>query len=467
MKKFYLFAAAAVLLTACVKTQNLDEVAPINTDETAVSFDVYTARATKAGKPQEITTAVLKEGPGFGVFAYYTDNAKYDPYVKPNFMYNQQVKWNAESKVWAYEPVKYWPNETGDAAITDDTDYVTFFAYAPYVISVPSSGAVKVPEGKGLDETEEQHRNITGMITNNTMGDPMIKYVVDWNPKTSVDLLWGVQPENEDPIVGKYAGFPFLDQLKPRTTNPKELEFKLMHALAKLNVQIDADVDANNHDQKVDSLTRIYVRSVTFEGFASKGALNLNNTVKDTPLWMDYNGIDNLVGEPVTIFDGRKDGKEGHRDGVATREKVLGLNPEIIQSAPYKTLELTDGVTNNAVNLFQPIVVPNDPAVAISKVDPVFVIPNGEEMAITIEYDVETIDENLAGYLSDGVTHGSSIKNTITKFILDSNDAKVKMVAGKAYTITLHLGMTSVKVRAVVNEWDEPAEFEVALPANE
>ena len=48
MKKFYLFAAAAVLLTACVKTQNVDEVATIGTDETTVSFDVYTARATKA-----------------------------------------------------------------------------------------------------------------------------------------------------------------------------------------------------------------------------------------------------------------------------------------------------------------------------------------------------------------------------------------------------------------------------------
>ena len=455
MKKFYLFAAAAVLLAACVKTQNLDEVTPIGADETAVSFDVYTARATKAGKPQEITTAKLQAGPGFGVFAYYTNNGKYDQYVKPNFMYNQQVTWKASNDtdgVWVYEPVKYWPNETGNAAVSDDNDYVTFFAYAPYVISVPSTGAVKVPEGKGLDETVEQHRNITGMINNNTMGDPKIKYVVDWNPQTSVDLLWGVQKStntNDD-----INGLPFLNQLKP--TVDAKTSFNLKHALAKLNVMIDAHGDGITQlGDEIDAKTRIYVRSITFEGFAAKGALNLNNTTADTPLWMDYAGIDNLVAEPVTIFDGRKDGKEGQKDGEATREKVIGLNPEIVQSFPYyETDSLTNGVTNKMVNLFKPF------SSTDGNKDPIFVIPNGDPISITIVYDVETQDKNLAGYLSDGVTHGSTIENTITKKL------EVTMAAGKAYKITLHLGMTSVKVEATVEDWATGADSWVDLPLN-
>ena len=431
MKKFYLFATAAVLLAACVKTQTLDEVTPIGADETAVSFDVYTPRATKAGKPQVMTTDILKAGPGFGVFAYYTDNGKYDQYVKPNFMYNQQVKWKTESEVWTYEPVKYWPNETGDAAKSDDMDYVTFFAYAPYVHSDPATGAVKRPADAPNHvptETKLQQKNITGMINNNTMGDPKIKYVVDWNPATSVDLLWGVQSSEEESI----NGLPFLNQLK--TMSSGKTSFNLKHALAKLNVTINAIVDVT--PAVVDDNTKIYVRSITFEGFAIKGALNLNNTTAGTPLWMDYAGIDNLVAEPVTIFDGRKDGKEGHQDGEATREKVVGLNPDIIQSDGP-----TPGVTTTTVNLFEPFS-------TTATTDPIFVIPNGDAMKLTIVYDVETKDDKLAAYLSDGKTHGSTIENTITKAI-----STVEMVAGKAYTINLHLGMTTVKVDATVSDW--------------
>lgn len=450
MRKLYLFAAAAVLLAACVKTQTLEVVTP-TVDESAVNFDVYTSRATKAGKPQVITTDILKTGPGFGVFAYYTNNGKYDQYVTPNFMYNQQVKWDVTAENWLYEPVKYWPNETGNAAISDDKDYVSFFAYAPYVNSDPATGAVKAPTHLPLTDEDVQKKNITGMINNTTIGDPKIKYVVDFNPATSVDLLWGVQPD------GDKEGLPFIDQEKPTITG--KTKFNLKHALIKLNVTVDAKVDGA---EEVAANTKIYVRSVTFEGFATKGALNLNNTNKE-PLWLDYAGINSLVGEPVTIFDGRKDGKEGYKDGDATREKVIGLNPVLVQSAPYGDPEETAGVTKKTVNLFTPI----DPAAAEpSSKDPIFVIPNGEPVKITIVYDVETKDPKLAGYLSDGVTHGSSIENTITKEIEDPIPQKMVMHPGYGIVFNLHLGMTSVKVDATVTGWDDKTPVQVDLPQN-
>jgi hypothetical protein len=164
---------------------------------------------------------------------------------------------------------------------------------------------------------------------------------------------------------------------------------------------------------------------------------------------MDYAGIDNLVAEPVTIFDGRKDGKEGHQDGEATREKVVGLNPAIIQSGTA-----TDGVTTTKVNLFKPFS-------ATPEKDPIFVIPNGDAMKVTIVYDVETEDNKLAAYLSDGKTHGSTIENTITKAI-----SAEEMVAGKAYTINLHLGMTTVKVDATVSNWVSAGDPAVILLPN-
>ena len=459
MKKVYLLAAMAALLTACSQTEELSSVDQNKTDEpSAINFDVYTARNTRAGKQGEITTATLQTGDhsaaGFGIFAYYTDNGKYDQYCKPNFMYNQQVTYNGSK--WTYEPVKYWPNETGNAAKSDDVDYVSFFAYAPWVKVVPSSGAIDITGITGdAAISQAQNYNITEMTTNVGTGDPLIKYVVDWAPKSSVDLLWGVDGT---------TGLPFTNQVKQATG--EKVSFTLKHALCKLNMQIDAYVDATSLGTAVDTKTKIWVRAIIFEGYATKGALNLNNTTANTPLWMDYAGINALGTEAFTIYDGRKDGREGFAgdDGAANNEKVLGLNPEIIQPGVYTINaggDLTatkNGVTATTVNLF-------DPGTEGNVSSPIFVIPTGEKMIVTIIYDVETYDPNLAGYLSDGATHGSTIENKITQTI-KSGATDLTMEAGKSYTVKLHLGMTSVKTEAEVTGWDVSSAPDVDLPKN-
>lgn len=448
MKKIYFIAAMSAMLAACSQTDELSSVVNNTPEESsAISFDVYTSRATRAGTASTIDNTTIKTGihkdDGFGIFAYYTDNGTYDQYYKPNFMYNQQVKWDNANTVWTYEPVKYWPNEFGNAAQSDDVDHVSFFAYAPWVNVVPNTGAIDVTGLSPAQTAQAQNYNITGMSHNATTGDPLIKYVVDWAPLTSVDLLWGVDAT---------TGLPFMNQVKQGIDG--KLTFNLKHALSKLNIQIDAFVDKTDATNVVDAKTKIWVRSITFEGFATKGALNLNNTTADEPLWMDYAGSNELSTESFTIYDGRKDGKEGYalNDGTATNEKVLGLNSIIVQPGPYDittnpaVLGATqNGVTKTAVNLFE-----NATATA-----PVFVIPTSETMKVTIVYDVETWDDNLSGYLSDGVVHGSTIENKITKTITDGTGANLTMVAGKGYQIKLHLGMTSVKVDATVTNWDD------------
>ena len=93
--------------------------------------------------------------------------------------------------------------------------------------------------------------------------------------------------------------------------------------------------------------------------------------------------------------------------------------------------------------------------------DPVFVIPTGEPMKVTIVYDVETYDPNLAYYLSDGSTPGSTIENTITKTINSFGFVE----AGKRYQLALHLGMRTVDFEASVTDWvDKNAEAD--LPYN-
>ena len=116
----------------------------------ATDDDNTTPRSvTRAGLPKEITTGSLQTGDhkdaGFGVFGYYTDGEDYaSANTFPNFMYNQQVKW--DGSVWKYEPVKYWPNEYGQSATSDDVDRVTFFSYAPWITVTPSTGVPVVEE---------------------------------------------------------------------------------------------------------------------------------------------------------------------------------------------------------------------------------------------------------------------------------------------------------------------------------
>ena len=511
-----------------------------------INFSVYTPRnTTRAGVAGSITDGTLKTGIhkdyGFGIFGYFTAGTTYDQNATPNFMYNQQVKWDGEDNRWEYEPVKYWPNEYGNAAQSDDIDRVSFFAYAPWTEVTPSSGLpiykplstdaeydafanslgltgvtdlasymttygytatnygtdddAKTAAKAALDAIHAdqiQNKNIIELSKNNATGDPIIKYVVDTDPKTSVDLLYGVAAKTSATDYGTAIGAntvtieegkPFIDLVKPDySTGTEKLNFWLQHALAQVKVTIDyaADVDLTNGTAPASSevidadYTRIFVRSVSFGGFAMKGALNLNSTktmkISDAytvgvPLWKSLDGTSDLTFDNIIFHDGRKDGREGATNGLQTSETPIGLNPKIIENegdvvAATSTTKTkwgttkTSGVTNVTQNLFG------------GTGDFFYVIPrnNGEGVSLTLAYDVETIDDNLAGKLSDNATHGISIENVITKDNIFG--AGIDFKPGYSYTIAIHIGMTSVKVDATVVEWVNVAGINPAMPEN-
>ena len=468
MKKYFVFTAiaAAVAFTACTNTddERADSgQAPVVTAKVPVGFDAYTGRAvTRGGVNGVMDISALRNNTtgGFGVFAYYTDLKKYDQTYVPNFMYNTWVK-DANNNVgdadWTYSPVMYWPNEYGSDAQSDDEDKVSFFAYAPYVAhSSAASGSV-------ADATY----GITGFSRNTTAGDPLVKYIASFDAAKSVDLCWGVVGDTEANWAKMQgttnqtmtAGLPWLDVEHPQTVAQK-LKFTFKHALAKLNVQIDADPDIAAHDETtaVAAGTKVYVRSISFTGIAMKGSLNLNNTQANKAQWLDYAGTTDLpYGESVTVKDQRRDGREGGAGAAATNELPGGLNPVIVQSTVWGDASETAGVTKDPVNLF------NDATVTT----PVYVIPTGENMSVTIVYDVETANNDLPGYLSDGIQHGSSIENRITKTINFTTAAgPAGLESGKAYTVKLHLGMNSVKYDAAVGDWETGDEGNAWLPAN-
>ena len=463
MRKIYFLAGmAAMMLASC----SSDKLGPDPTtsqptlEAGAVGFDAYTQRSTTRAGATGVMTIDALQTSGFGVFGYYTDNNDYEQSRIPDFFYNQEVRYSGGS--WTYEPIKYWPNEYGNSAVSDDNDRVSFFAYAPYVQVSPSSGKLV------KTQSDDDQWGITGMSRNSAAGDPLVKYIASFEDGKGVDLLWGVCDDPNWAIIqggtiqtindGK-LGLPWLNVERPQEAATQaaanqRLKFTFKHALAQFSVNIDAFVDGVDNTNPLADKTKIYVRQISFTGFAMKGALNLNNTEKDKALWLDYSGTADIEsGAAITIYDGRKDGKEGTTGADASNEKVRGLNPDIISdySEAAGKGNTREGVTAVTKPLFE-------------SASPAMVIPTGEDMEVEIVYDVETEDENLSTLLSDGKTKGSSIENRISKTV---NFGSAGMENGKHYTLNLHLGMNSVKFDATVSGWVEAdAKGEADLPSN-
>ena len=499
MRKLYLFAAMAAMLAACSSDDLTVEkqVAQQNAEEGAVQFSAYMSRGTtRAGLADVMNLENLKksqeDGGCFGVFGYYTNNATYDQQALPNFFYNEKISWNGS--YFTYAPIKYWPNEYGKTAQSEDNDKVSFFAYAPYVLVSPSTGKVIQLEAKAnssdpdkIDQEASaklQKWGITTLSNNSATGDPLVKYLVSFDQDKSVDLCWGVcegadtqwntVETGSGPIQTLNSGFPWIDVLRPAEAKTQALanqrvKFTFKHATAQLMVKINAFVDGTDNTNSIAENTKVYVRSVTFEGFATKGALNLNNTETgaNKAYWMDWTGSNDIVtGESVTIYDGRKDGKEGTPSGEATNEKTLGLNPALVQSDGWTSS--AKGVTKDLQNLFRkwdPTAGTEGAYVAADK--PIYVIPTGDNVRVTITYDIETKDDKLSTYVSDVTTHGSSIENVISKDINFGSSDLTALENGKSYVINLHLGMNSVKFDAAVSDWVEAETTpDVDVPAN-
>ena len=482
-KKFLSMAAAAMMFAACSDDLKVDQVAPeiaqnpteATAEQVPVLFGAYVNRATtRAGLTSTLEVGDLgtdadndgtndtQDGlsaSGFGVFGYYTNSDLYvaDAY-QPNFMYNQRVYNTSTTQgtlTWEYSPVKYWPNEFGAGAVSDEIDRVSFFAYAPYVSVTASTGVVKNNSASSViasslsdtqyytEDNGDATTGIIGLSRNTAMSDPYVKYVASLDPTSCVDLCYGVAGAtvSREGLTDLTAGSNFIDVTKPDTESKLTFDFK--HALAQLNVQIDAAVDALDPGTPLGTETRIYVRSIEFEGLTDKGMLNLRDHG-----WYDITTGQAGLDGTLVLYDGRSDGREAVM--AAVNEKNAYLNTDLVQTDAYTQ----PGVTQDAVNLF---------ANAAALTTPIYVIPTGQELRVTIVYDVETQDENLPGYLSGSTTHGSSVQNAITQTV----SSGFKLSAGYSYTLKLHLGMNSVKFDVnEITDWLTGSTAETSLPAN-
>lgn len=416
MKKILFFAATAMLFAACSSDEvNAPKIAQ-NAPQ-AVAFDTYMSSATRAvGGTTDVMTTSTLQTTGFGVFAYQTTGA-YSAAAKPNFMYNQKITYS--SAVWGYSPLKYWPNNTTNdsyGATMPQSDAVSFFAYAPYVATGGDPG-------------------ITAFTGNDDAGDPKVSYKVATKPSESVDLLWGVVPNswtytdvagNPYNNTGGQNLLPLTNMLKPAVDT--RMKFLFLHALSRMGINVIAAVDQAAPGGDLDEKTKIVIESVTIKDatatakLAASGDLNLNNTTAGVAKWETTT--------PTTAFELKID-KDNELENsllydtdAATsfaKEGVLTAKEKpLIDGGKYFMLIPTEGVTDLNVN---------------------------------IVYDVITEDAAL----KDGY---SVVRNNVTKKIgLDFDN-------GKAYTLKLILGVTSVKLDAEVKPWENQGATPVDLPRN-
>ena len=428
-QKFFIGSLAVLaLMASCSSSDDLNGGAT-QENNIPLTFSSYLGKTatSRAGATGVQTTSTLATN-GFGLFAYYSDNASYEATSTPNFMYNTKVTGTPTDAPtsWTYSPLRYWPNETGtdgNGATSDGTDHLTFFAYAPYVEATATTGAV-------TDNTV----GITALTSNATAGDPKVSYTVASDPAKSVDLLWGVSnTASWDNVTGTALtlteGLPYLNLIKPKTGQTVNFNFK--HALSRLGLTVQGAFDQKDPGGTLkDAKITVAKVEITGDNFAAKGVLNLNNTKAGEPLW-DTSAAD--AGKLSLTLEGNN------------------LNDKIKDAgADKKAAEQPDGVTATSQNLLKDntyfMFIPGTATTA-------------NPLKVKITYYTTTDDPNLAtGY--------TRVENVITKSI-SAADPGLNFEAGKAYTLNLVLGMTSVKVTATVAGWtDDSSTTQVDLPIN-
>lgn len=430
-QKFFIGSLALLALMASCSSNNDDlNGGATQGNNIPVTFSSYLGKTatSRAGAAGVQTTSTLANN-GFGLFAYYTDNSSYGTSSTPNFMYNTKVTGTPTDAPtsWTYSPLRYWPNETGkdgkdgNGATSEGTDHLSFFAYAPYV----------TPSDNGTGAITGATEGITALTGNAAQGDPKVSYTVASDPAKSVDLLWGVSNTASwvnvtGTALNLTVGKPYIDLIKPKTGQNVSFNFK--HALTRLGLTVQGAFDQKDPGGTLkDAKITVAKVEITGDNFAAKGVLNLNNTTAGEPLW-DTSATD--AGTLSLTLEGDN------------------LNETIKDAGDVKAASQQEGVTATQKNLLKDntyfMFIPGTATTAMP-------------LKVKITYYTTTDDPNLAtGY--------TRVENVITKSISATDGLKFE--AGKAYTLNLVLGMTSVKVTATVANWDTGSDTQVDLPIN-
>lgn len=443
-----------MLLAAC--SQGDEAQVSVVQKDVAVGFSPYVGRtpesrtthpaATSGG---EITLERLKTL-GFGVYAQYTSETEWVSYTKAtpfNFMWNQQVGWNAVDNKWTYEPVKYWPNDNNPAdkqspAATGSQEhsYLSFFAYAPYApVSTPASG-FDVKDVDTNSDGKPDHDGIVAVSLNSDNAYGSYLYYrtsndIPFSPETSVDLLWATQ---QDLFKMMDSGEGYVDGA---------VNFAFKHALSKVGIYVKALIDRTDdysspaYSADVDPNTRIFIESATLTvpDFYSEGKLMMTpaDATPTAPRW-DFTGLDakKQTGLSFDSDDSNTTPDIGYAIRYADPNMPQDRADYELAKEDFDAMEF--GVTSTERQL------------AANQAEFIFP-PAGTSKALSVNlvYHVVTLDENL---VLNSPKYYSDVTNNITAELTPA----FTWEPNKKYKILMEPGLTSAKFTlAEIDEWGQ------------
>ena len=483
---YILTLALGTFAASCSETRQDEEVMKlVYTQPVPIAFDTYVLQSAETRAPQ--ITALPAQGAtgsienverlrevGFGVFATYSNGTQWTSSSShvPNYMYDQKVTFDSSNDKWVYSPVKYWPNETTrdqHGATSDHTDYVSFFAYAPYV-DYSADATIDTDNQITPADRSQTHWGVVKMSDNFTdeADGPYVYYAPASVTTNSVDLLWGVaptggytyQPINAPSTLTVAEGMPFMNMIKP--TVDTKLSFLFKHALARLGVTAKVDVDLWEDAQiYTDALktatqgsTVVSIDEIRITGnFPSSAKLQLKNTTAGVPLWGDPT-YDNADHTHTYVLDEQSIAKSLH-------------TPEYV----YNNHNVNDGLhddfsnqlTNGLLKTYAPQQVlttaksdlGNNVQSADEEQTYLMVIPNpndnnGTHLQVSITYSITSLDDHLMPSKNGYFRMTQTVNGDVTI---------PKMEAGKAYTLQCSIGLNTVLLEVNAYEWSEPITF--------
>ncbi len=245
-----------------------------------------------------------------------------------------------------------------------------------------------------------------------------ILFEVNEDVQQQKDLLWNKTPQ--------------LNLQKPDVDSV--IKFNFGHALARIGFKLAGAFDQVEAGGNIDKNTVITVKKVMLSGEEHT-----------------YNGPDNVTWPVNGVLHARAYldlTQTGDTPSWNTEQGALTLTWSSDNTGDFKENNniLKDGNdSERALN--------GDNAYAM-------VIPqtfdNNSSLYVYIEYEVETTDNTATD-------NYSKITNYISKKVELPNN---KLEAGKAYTLNLVLGMTTVKLSTDITDWDTKTNVNVDLPAN-
>lgn len=423
-------ALAAVALVSC-SSDNVVESNPTSDEQVPVAFGSYFSSAAKTratgGTTGDMTNETLASA-GFGVFAYYTGTSEYKDVrttATPDFMYNTKVTGttNSGTTTWSYSPLRYWPNPTNGAE-----QYVSFFAYAPYAATTGDDG-------------------ITAMSANTDAGDPTVSYALPADATTQpVDLLWGTANSSDVTAAtgsgnagkaydasGETTDGTAVNADLSKQTIGGQVKFKFKHTLARLNkITVDLISDAVTHEGASsvnNDETRVTVNSISITPKTTNNVSGTLNLVTGT--WN--------LNTPAT--------------DASSVTSLISLDEGIKEPADGSTLTTDDNGTTTWATIMPEGVTTSEKDAGTAGL---YVLPqDAPAFTVSITYTVRTLDPLLSKKYTE-------VTQTVSKEVTFSS-----MALNKSYNLAIHLGLTSVKFDATVEDWtDEASTTSVDLPVN-